>query len=198
MPRFSPFIYRHLSGMGTKGIEEPRVTRQDLIRLFGVNERTIQKWQAEGMPIAQRGSPGKSSLYVLSEVKAWHEAREKSGQNGSHYQASLQARARKEEAQALLAEQSYDIRAGKLLPIEDVEREQAAAIRGTRAMLMSIPVTYAARVEKAAKLHGERGVETVLTEAINEVLTQLADTERNEPPENGIPKKKRVRRKRKQ
>lgn len=166
------------------------LTRRELASLLGVHMQTVTKWEREGMPIAERGRRGKASLYSEVAVRAWIAAREEAAQNGSRLDVT-QERARKERAQAQLAEQKYQQLAGELLPKEDVAKVWAAEIAGARSVLLAVPTTYADRAYRAATLHGVGAVEEVLRDAIHEVLRELADPERATPrPRSSAARKK--------
>lgn len=91
-----------------------------------------------------------------------------------------QERARKERAQAELAEQTFQVRARSLLPAEEVARLWGAEVTGVRSVILSSYTTHADRVHRAATLDGLAGVEQALKELAYEVLRELADPDR--PP----------------
>ncbi len=49
---------------------EPLVSRRRVSEHFGVSERTIQRWQTDGMPHLARG---RTVRYRLSDCEAWLE-----------------------------------------------------------------------------------------------------------------------------
>ena len=83
---------------------ENLLTRTELAKQLDRNRQTITKWTAAGMPVAKRGSRGKPHLYRVSVVLAWLAARDEIAKSGQALDLTQQ-RARKELAQALLAEQ---------------------------------------------------------------------------------------------
>jgi len=52
------------------------IGQERIAELFGVAPKTIVEWQEQGLPIAQRGSPGVPSEYESQECIAWYVARE--------------------------------------------------------------------------------------------------------------------------
>jgi len=52
------------------GIAEPWLSRRRLAEHFEVSERTLQRWQSEGMPAIRRG---RTVRYRASAVEAWLE-----------------------------------------------------------------------------------------------------------------------------
>jgi phage terminase Nu1 subunit (DNA packaging protein) len=149
---------------------------------MGVHMMTVTKWERDGMPVAEGGRRGVPSLYDLDLVRAWRQARDAAADDAADGEATTRlsweaARARKDEAQAKLAEQMYLVRAGKLLPQEDVERVWARIVSAVRTRLLQMPVTYADRLHRTAQLDGVKSVERLLEEAVHEVLRELAEGE---------------------
>lgn len=149
-------------------------TRRQLAELLGQHMQTVTKWEQDGMPITERGRRGKPSLYAVAAVQAWLEAREVAAQTGGAVDVARQ-RARKELAQAVLAEQTYQIRAKELLPRQDVEKAWAGEVSAVRTKLLSWSTTIADRVHRAGMLTGVAGVERELRDATEDVLRELAD-----------------------
>lgn len=155
------------------------VTRGELAVEWAVHPRTIAKFIEEGMPVAKRGRGGRSSLFNLEACQAWRDARE-------HLAADQpvdlpRERARKERAQALLAEQLYAVRSGKLLPAEDVERIWMAEVRSVRSAILASYTASADRVYRAATTDGLAGVERALKAIAHDVLRELADGPKKRP-----------------
>ena len=144
-----------------------------------IHMMTITKWEQHGMPVAERGRRGRPSLYRLLDVEAWLKQREESSKvvGGSIFDVQ-KARAEKDVAQAKLAEQTFQMRAGELLPRVDVEKAWASEISAVRTMLLSWATTLADRLHRAATLEGVAGVEQMLEEEIHGVLRELADPSR--------------------
>lgn len=151
------------------------LTRPALAKALDVHPQTITKWEQDGMPVAKRGARGKSSLFNRGAVEAWLQARDYARQTSDV--ASLQLeRSRRERAQALLALQTYQMRAKELLPRAEVDRVWSQHIAAVRAKLLSLPVTLADRVHRAAKMDGVASVERILNEVVRDVLRELAGT----------------------
>jgi len=154
-------------------IDTITVTRPDLAELLDVNERTIAKWQAEGMPVLRRGRGGKPSDYNLAVAFRWARA---SGKFASQTVTPRgpSARDRKELAQAAESEQRVAARARTLLPVDEVEKSWGAIVTGVRAKLLAMPTALSDRLHRAAVSHGAGAVEAVLEEAVFDVLRELA------------------------
>lgn len=156
-------------------------TRRELAQRMGVVMQTVTKWEQDGLPIAERGRKGKPSLYRETECRAWISARDEAAQSGGLFDVS-QERARRERAQAVLAEQMFQMRSQDLLPRVEVERVWEGEVVAVRAKLLQIPSTFADRVYQAALSEGVMGVERILVEAVNDVLRELAG---DQAPEAG-------------
>lgn len=166
---------------GNKDAAKKWLTRVKLAKALGCNPRTIAKWLEDGMPVARRGRGGRPSLYDPEACAAWRESKIEAvvgtpagGLNWSH------ERARKERAQAVLAEQLAASRAQDLLPKADVERAWGTLVAAARTKLLTLPQTLADRITRVATLEGEAGVERVLEGVVDEVLAELS----GQPPED--------------
>lgn len=163
------------------------VTRRELATLLGRHMMTVKKWERDGMPIAARGRKGKPSFYRESDVRRWLEARDKAAATSGVVDVA-QERARKERAQAVLAEQTFQIRDRELLPRAEVEKIWTAEQAAVRTKFLAVPQAYADRIYRAATTDGVIGVEEALKDAVDDVLRELADEERPPqppPPDDG-------------
>lgn len=154
------------------------LTRRDLAAVMQVHMQTITKWEHDGLPIATRGRKGKPSTYREADVRAWLEARELAASKSGMVDVA-QERARKENAQAKLAEQTYQVRARTLLPAEEVARIWSAEITAVRSVILSSYTTHADRIHRAATLDGLAGVEVALKTLAYEILRELAKPDRD-------------------
>jgi hypothetical protein len=157
------------------------LTRRELATLLDMHRQTVVKWEQEGMPIAERGSRGRASLYREVDVRAWLQLRAEAAKQPGVVTA-LQDRARKERAQAALAEQSYQMRMRDLLPRDEVEKTWAAEVAAVRTKLLAWTTTLADQVHRVSTIEGLPGVERLLLEAVQDVLRELTDPQ---PPVPG-------------
>ena len=169
-------------------------SRRDLAGFFGVHMLTVTKWEQSGMPCAEPGRKGKPSLYSVVDVKKWLADREKAARNNGTLDVT-QERARKERAQAILAEQTVAIRARDLVPADQVEKAWAAEFSAVRAKLLSWPTTITDTIHRESTLHGLEGVEKVIKAAVEELLLELSKPKRVSRQVKKIAKKVRVARK---
>lgn len=129
------------------------------------------------MPVTTRGRGGRPSRYDEKIVRAWLAAREESAKPNGLVDVAKE-RARRERAQATLAEQTFLMRQRELLPRAEVEKIWAAEIAAVRTMLLASYTTHADRVFRAGTLEGLSGVEGALKDIANEVLRELANADR--------------------
>lgn len=154
------------------------LTRRQLAAALGVHMMTVTKWERDGMPVADRGAKGRPSYYREADVRAWQQQRDQAAREPGATVDLARERARKERAQAILAEQTYKVRSGELLPRDGVEKVWAAEVAAARAVLLSWQSTLADRVFRVAISEGVGGVERVLQDAVHDVLRELANPER--------------------
>lgn len=96
-------------------------------------------------------------------------------------------RARRERAQAVVAEQLFETRQRQLLPVEEVERVWAAEVGAVRAAILATYTTQADRLHRVAVLEGVAGVEAALKDLAHDLLRELASTERALPAFSSAP-----------
>ena len=149
------------------------LTRKELAAKLGIVQGTVTKWEQAGLPVAEPGRRGTASLFNFIEVQKWRRQRDLAArENGT---ADLtKERARKERAQALVAEQALQIRAGELLVRSEVEDVWTKAILGVRSKLLAWPATLTEQLGRAYELGGVRALEDKLNEAVYDLLTELA------------------------
>ena len=163
------------------------LSRRELADALGIHPQTVTKLVGEGLPVAKRGRPGSGHGYREADCRAWTQARQQLAETD---QLDLtRERARKERAQALLAEQKYKLLEGELLPREEVAKVWSAHVAAVRAYLLAVPDFLTDEVCRAFELEGQAGVYSVLRKAMHETLTELARPDADEVP--AAPKRKR-------
>lgn len=153
------------------------LTRRELAERLSVHMLTITKWEKDGLPIAARGRKGKASTYREADARAWLAAREVAAKTSGLVDVA-QERARKERAQAAVSEQTFQMRAGLLIPQEEVDKAWSAEVNASRQLALQCPAQYKDRVFHAATLNGLDGVERALKEMIVELLRELGNPHR--------------------
>jgi phage terminase Nu1 subunit (DNA packaging protein) len=172
------------------------ITRRELAQRLGVVMQTVTKWEQAGMPTAEPGRKGKPSLYSVTDVTQWLKDREKAARKNGTLDVA-QERARKEKAQAILAEQTVAIRAKELLPLEQVAKEWAKEVSAVRAKLLSWPTTISDSIYREATLNGLEGVERVIRASVEELLLELSKPKRVTVPRAAKKTARKVRRRKK-
>jgi phage terminase Nu1 subunit (DNA packaging protein) len=156
----------------------PLLTRPQVAALLRANPLTVSRWEHEGLPVAEPGAPGRASRYDAAAVVAWYTARRVAALTTSGDGPALEPnaeRARKDRAQAELAEQTLAVRRGALIPKTEFERVLGPAVTAIRAKLLALPRAAALRVVRAASGGGgEKAVERVLMADVRDTLTALA------------------------
>lgn len=144
------------------------LSQADLQAIFGVSDRSIQRWYDANPPLPRHGT-GRGTFHIWSEVFPWYLA----------YQAGLSSNGgnpdkdRLQRAEADLAEMKRDAMAGRLLEAEDVERVWSSTLASFRAKLLNLPAKVAVRIEDGMGI-GER--EALLRAEVNEALEELVRT----------------------
>ena len=174
---------------------EKLLTRVELAAALDppVHKQTVTIWTAEGCPVAEVGRRGVPHKYRKSDVVAWLEVRKETKESGGVVDLT-KARAEKEYWLAKLAEQKHQTLEGELLPADEVRRTWAAEVTAIRTRLLAWPTTIADKLHRAATLEGVVGIENVLQEAVREVLTELADPDRDDSKLEAPAAKKKKRR----
>lgn len=153
------------------------LSRRDLAKALGCHMMTVTKWEREGLPIAERGGKGRPTHYREIDVRAWLQLRDEAAKQPGALNL-MQERARRERAQAALAEQAHQIRMRDLLPREEVEKVWGGEVAAVRAKLLSWSQTLSDQVFRAATVEGLGAVERLLATAVDDVLRELADPAR--------------------
>lgn len=141
----------------------------EIMALLDLSERRIQQLHGEGLP---RNGSGRGITYDWAAVDAWRTRRT----TGSGEGAEATGKARKEAADADLAEMKRDAMAGTLLEAEDVRRGLADMVARMRAKLLTLPAKVAVRIEEGQPLAvREDFIQEVIYEALAELVIQEGD-----------------------
>lgn len=173
------------------------LSRRDLATVMSVHPDTITGWHDAGLPIAVRGGRGRQALYDPAAVRAWKAAREEAAaQAATDPVDAFRERARKDRAQAMLAEQLYLQRAGKLLDADLVTKTWTGEYAAVRTILLASYTSAVDRVHRAATLEGTPGVERELKAIAFAALREISDPGRSDAPAKRRPptRKRKARR----
>jgi phage terminase Nu1 subunit (DNA packaging protein) len=163
-------------------VDTVTVTRPELADLLAVHERTIAKWQADGLPVLRRGRGGSPSEYNFAVAFRWARDMGKFMAQAAVNRGGVSARDRKEMAQAVESEQRIAIKAKTLIAVDEVEKHWTAIVTTVRAKLLAMPTELSDRVHLVAVTDGAPAVEALLEESIHETLRELASGGPVKPP----------------
>lgn len=156
------------------------IHKRELARRMGVAVGQIGRYVDEGMPVAEPGRQGVPSYFIEADCKAWKSEREARQRAKPELNINVE-RARRERAQALLAEQTVAQRAGELTIAREAAAAWAAEVAAVRTHMLAWTETAAAQLTRAAQLEGEQGLRLLLDKLVREALQALADGEHVAP-----------------
>lgn len=146
------------------------VNKRQLADIMGCTEETLSQWTKQGMPVLLQRLGKAGNQYETAAVISWREARNQSDSPPTDYETE---RTRKVKIEAdILAFEKAKLE-GKLIPAETVELAWTRMAVEFRAKMLSIPTKCAPLVSGLSFIE----VETVLTDAINDALSALANND---------------------
>ena len=141
------------------------VTRAQAAEKLGVAPNRINKWVADGAPVAIPGARGHSAYYDLEALRAWLAERGRPKQDES---VSLgAARARLAVAQALKWERENLVRSGDLVERAQVVSEGQSVLSALRAKLLA--VSRLAVMRGVVTRDKEAGLHSLVVDALREL-----------------------------
>ena len=155
------------TSVSTVAEDRREVTKRELAGILGLSTRQIENLEAEGLP---RRADKNRKFYPIPDAVRWYVDRERRRAEPTDFE---EARARKMAAEARLAELMLAREEGKLLAIDDVEREWRQVLERLRAKLLSVPSRY------APALVGRRSIPEaiqVLQQLVEETMLALSET----------------------
>jgi phage terminase Nu1 subunit (DNA packaging protein) len=140
------------------------VSKAELAKILGKDEKTIFRMSKEGLPIKAQGQRGVRSKYDTEEVIDWLVKKSSNGKEMEN------ARIRLTLAQANKAELEVMELEGSLIPIEHVQDLWADIVKRVRAKLLSLPSRMAPQV---SQVKNGKEAERVLKKCVHEALNEL-------------------------
>lgn len=116
-----------------------KLNRADLAAHMGVSLVTIDVWRKEGMPVLERGGPGKQWAFDLPAVIRWWGDRKATQAVGEAPTDLNEIEKRTASAKMQKAELELAKARGDVAPIRDFERAQAKAFAEIRSNVMNVP-----------------------------------------------------------
>ncbi len=161
--------------MPRAGVKPPPVVLnlQQTALLLGVSAPTVKALVEQGLPALERGGHGKPWEFDMAAVAAWDREcgpnARRDGQSGV-LDPSIE-KARKDRAQAELAELELAKRRGRMIDVDDVEKMMTDDYARVRARLLSMPSKLAPLV---VTITDPAEADAVLTIEVSEALGELA------------------------
>jgi len=153
------------------------VTRAAAAAELAVEPNRINKWVADGAPVAKRGSRGHSAYYDLEALRAWRDARQPPDRDPGLSLGA--ARARAAEAQAVKWERENALRANQLLERSAVVAEGQSVLAALKARLLSLP--RQAVMRGVISRETEPALHALVVEALRELRRWTVGGEQLEP-----------------
>lgn len=141
------------------------VTRAQAAAALGVQPNRINKWAADGAPVAVRGSRGHSAYYDLDALRAWLSERGRPQQDENLSLGA--ARTRLALAQAQKYERDNLVRAGQLVERAQVVAEGQTVLAALRAKLLA--VSRLAVMRGVVTRENEAGLHSIVVDALREL-----------------------------
>lgn len=146
-----------------------RVNQRQLADVMGKHVNTIQKWQLEGMPVAQLGENGTENVYDTEAVIQWYVNRMLDQANPDHEKNRLD----RVRADKIELDMAKDL--SLLVPVADMERVIVSYILSCRLNLLGVIDRIIDAVKREQNLDLDRTI------VANEVELALKTLSENEP-----------------
>jgi phage terminase Nu1 subunit (DNA packaging protein) len=117
---------------------EVRMNRTEIAEAMGVTMVTIDNWRKEGMPVLERGGPGKQWVFNLPDVVKWFGDRKAKQAAGDAPGDMVEIEKRTAQAKMLKAELELAQARGEVAPIGDFERAWSKAFAQIQANVMNV------------------------------------------------------------
>lgn len=150
------------------------ITKTEAAEFFGVTFAAIDQWTRKGLPCERRGN---NVYFNTSVVTQWLEAQsaERATVSAAPSGTLDEARVRKTNADAALAELQLQRERGEVVDIEEVSRTVGEEYAAVRAKLLAIPTKLAPRIALEDSEAACRDlIEREITEALNELIADGA------------------------
>lgn len=165
------------------------VSKRELAERWSIHQSNIDKYLVEGMPFLTKGNKRDGlSTFDFEACNEWRNA--KLGlQEGHEDETMQQARLRKLQAEASLAELELEQQKGTVVAIEDVAQEMANVFSTVKTRLLALSAKLPGLVigmttEREMQDVIDREIRTVLTELTSQYVADKADEEAAEDNDN--------------
>lgn len=142
------------------------VDSETLAALIGVAPKTVRAYVKRGMPGTKVGG---TFRFNLKDVLPW--LLDQQHDPGEDYK---RARARKEEAQARLADLRYEEKVKNVVPVDWAAKALTRILSNVRARLLAIPNTLA---PKLSRVSDEDDIQCIVRDAIYQAMREIVEHE---------------------
>lgn len=154
-----------------------------LAQFYGVNRTAVNQWLNEGLPYVQKGERGKKPyVFESKDVAEWHRQRNRNSVKRSQGEMTAeQARQRKLQAEAGLAELELAKKEGLVVEIEEIERHLCHDFAKFRAAALKLPERCVIRLvgeTDETKIKAIIKEEMIAALNVMEYMRQFDDSER--------------------
>lgn len=149
-----------------------RLNKSQVVELLGCSMQRISTLIAQGLPVLQRGSRGKDWAFDGAAIVEWVRQQEaaKLGDTGEKLDPD-QAKARKDQAQAELAELELAKRRGALIEVAKVEAMMAGDYAFTKQRMLAMPSKVAPLLSVITE---PAEIQAILYREVSDSLNELA------------------------
>ena len=146
------------------------VNKRDLAEFLGVSERALTTWQRDGMPVRVAGARGEGNEYDSAAVVRWMVDRKAS-------KKAQTPRDRVADRQAALLDMQIAEKKGDMVARDEIRPAWFDLITSAKQSLRALPTSLAPLL---AQMEGADPMRDLLDDAIEEVLSKLANEDDDE------------------
>lgn len=156
-----------MEGFFDRPHDDPRgltCSQKQLCSILGLDRKSVNEYQASGLPFKPRSGPGESNSYNVAAVMRWLHLREIGAEGGESAHALLA------RAKTTLIELEIAQKRGALIPANQIEAGWTMILAAVRAGVLAIP-TLADELDITPGIEPKRAL---LEQRCRDVLTELA------------------------
>lgn len=147
------------------------VSRSELATIFGVTPPTVDRWVAQGCPVAKEGGRGRAYEFNTAAVREWREAVIRDDARSTVAASEQELLRRQLAAQTELAELKLAQQKELVAPVEQMRKALSMANAAVRAQMRNladrIPRMIVGETDEAR-------IKAVLRSEVDQALTSLA------------------------
>jgi phage terminase Nu1 subunit (DNA packaging protein) len=149
-------------------------TTETLAEMLGVHKGTVMNWVKGGMPIYEKGGPGKANVFKVKDVIDWLKQRAVYDATGGSVELMTadEAKRRKMAAEAGLQEIELAKKQGLVVELDELERDLSNKFAELRSNMRMIPSRVSMQVLGEPD---ETKVKAIIMAEIDRALEVLSD-----------------------